>query len=135
MNIVKVFETEIEVEEHHLDENLHVNNVQYLQWVQDNAKAHWEQEAKPEWLDLYIWVALSHHIEYKKLAFHSDLLKLQTSIKSFEGPKSNRWVKITRSDTGELICQCETVWCMLDKTTGKPMRVLSEMEEAFEELS
>ena len=34
------FEQTIEVTEAHLDELQHVNNVQYLQWVQDIASAH-----------------------------------------------------------------------------------------------
>ena len=36
------FEQTLMVEHHHLDELQHVNNVQYLQWVQDISGAHWQ---------------------------------------------------------------------------------------------
>ena len=36
------FEQKIRVTAAHLDELQHVNNVQYLQWVQDIAGAHWQ---------------------------------------------------------------------------------------------
>lgn len=117
--------------EKHLDEMNHVNNVQYLQWIQDIAKSHWSQKANPIWLEKYAWVALNHFIEYKKPAFLNDELLIQTHVHSFEGVKSNRLVRISNKSTGELIVQSSTWWCMLDRETGKPARVLKEMVEAF----
>jgi len=128
---VKIHISEVEVLQEHLDENEHVNNVQYLQWVQDIAKEHWEKEAKPKWLADYVWVALSHHIQYKKPAFLNELLQLKTYISSFDGVKSIRKVEIKNVKSGHLLCQCETVWVMLDKETNRPVRCPEEMVDAF----
>lgn len=135
MSKVKVFEMPVVVEHKHLDENQHVNNVQYLQWVQDVAKAHWEEEAKPSWLMDYVWVALSHHIEYKKPAFLNDQLTLRTYINSFDGVKSNRVVEIYHQHSGVLVCTCRTVWVMLDRKNNKPVRCPQEMVDSFYESS
>jgi len=130
---VKIHEMTVEVQQEHLDENQHVNNVQYLQWVQDVAKAHWEQEAQPAWLTAYVWVALSHHIEYKKPAFLNERLHLRTYIDSFEGVKSHRIVEIYRVDSAELVSKCRTVWVMLDRNSNRPVRCPEDMVAAFYE--
>lgn len=134
MTRVKRFEKTIQVQTSDLDENDHVNNVQYLQWVQDIAKAHWEHEAKKEWIDQYVWVALSHHIEYKKPAFLDDELILRTFIDSFDGVKSHRIVEIRKSENEDLICKCKTIWVMLDRGSNRPTRCPKDMVEAFYEL-
>jgi acyl-CoA thioester hydrolase len=52
----KIFQADIIVKQADLDELNHVNNVVYLQWVQDVAAAHWRSLASPEILDKYFWV-------------------------------------------------------------------------------
>ena len=131
MRTPKTFEMNIQVSPEDLDENEHVNNVQYLQWVQEVAKRHWEIEAKSEWLENYVWVAASHHIEYKKPAFLNEMLSIKTHVDSFNGVKSNRLVRIYHQDSDQLLCQCSTVWVMLDRKTNKPMRCPKEMEDHF----
>lgn len=130
---VKIFQKTIQVRPEHLDENAHVNNVQYLQWVQDIAKAHWEHEAKEEWLRDYYWIALNHHISYKKPAFEGNSIRIETQIISFNGVKSTRAVKVLNNETNDLHCECTTQWVMLDKTTHKPTRCSEEMAAAFYE--
>ncbi len=127
----KVFQMEFSVQSSDLDEMNHVNNVNYLQWIQDVAKGHWEQEAKQEWLDQYAWVALSHHIEYKKPSFLGDKLKAMTHVHEFSGPKSHRLVRIVNADTEQLIVQSSSWWCMVDKESGRPIRVPDEMANLY----
>lgn len=57
-----VYQEHILVTKNHLDELNHVNNVQYLQWIQDVAQRHWESKATELWLQKYAWVALNHFI-------------------------------------------------------------------------
>ena len=40
MNLVHI--KEIVVNDKHLDQNNHVNNVQYVHWVEEMAKEHWD---------------------------------------------------------------------------------------------
>lgn len=129
----KFFTFDIQVRPEHLDEMQHVNNVQYLHWIQDVAKLHWEREAKSEWLEKYAWVALSHHIEYKKPAFENDDLLAMTHVHEFSGPKSHRLVRIKNVKTEDLLVQSSSWWCMIDRSSGRPVRVPNEMIHLFSE--
>ena len=122
---------DIEVDVSHLDEIQHVNNVQYLQWVQEVSKRHWESEAKPEWLNHYFWVALSHHLEYRKPAFLKDQLKVMTHVHEFSGVKSHRLVRIMNVQTDQLLVQSSSWWCMINRANNKPVRLPQEVIELF----
>ncbi len=65
-----------EVTAAHLDELQHVNNVQYLQWVQDIAGAHWQSLIAGKTEAFGLWVVRSHHIEYKRQAKLGDSLRV-----------------------------------------------------------
>ena len=56
------FEKLIKVTKEDLDELQHVNNVRYVQWVQDAAEAHWMSKASAQILEHYFWVMV--RIEY-----------------------------------------------------------------------
>lgn len=131
MSQARVFEQKITVTTEHLDEMNHVNNVQYLQWVQDIAKAHWEHAAKPEWLEDYAWFAIDHFIEYKKPAFLGEELILKTQVKEFTGVKSHRLVRIYKAKNEQLVAQASTNWCMVNKVTQRPARIPKAMIEAY----
>ena len=64
----EVFELALDVRPEHIDENGHVNNVQYVQWMQDAAMAHSRQLGWPQ--SRYVamgknWIIRSHNIEYQ----------------------------------------------------------------------
>lgn len=126
-----IFESTFEVTAGDLDAMQHVNNVRYLQWVQDISEAHWTQAAKPEWLDLYKWVAINHFIEYKKPAFLGDQIQMKTHVDQHTGVKSNRLVRAFNATTGELLMQSSSWWCMIDAITLKPTRIPREITETF----
>lgn len=126
-----LFEMDLRVKAEHLDEMNHVNNVQYLQWVQDIAKAHWEHRSKSEWQEQYAWVALNHFIEYKKPAFLDDELILQTYVEEFNGVKSIRVVKFLNRQTKQLLAQARTEWCLLSRQSMRPTRVTELLAEKF----
>ncbi|WP_241508016.1 acyl-CoA thioesterase family protein [Chryseobacterium rhizosphaerae] len=37
-----VYQKQIKVTEEHIDQNQHVNNVQYVHWVEEIAAEHWD---------------------------------------------------------------------------------------------
>ena len=49
----------------HIDELGHVNNAVWVQWVQDLATAHWQDTARAEDRDTYIWVVIRHELDYR----------------------------------------------------------------------
>ena len=127
----QIYKMSLVVQPDDLDAMNHVNNVRYLQWVQDVAEAHWEEVGTPEMLEKYAWVVINHFIEYKKPAVLGDEIILSTHVHENSGPKSNRLVRIHRASDNQLLCQASTWWCLLDKTTMRPTRVTQELIDAF----
>ena len=125
------YEMTLVVQPDDLDAMNHVNNVRYLQWVQDVAEAHWEKVGKPEMLEKYAWVVLNHFIEYKKPAVLGDELLIQTHVHENSGPKSQRLVRIYRAKDDVLLAQASTWWCLLDAKSMRPTRVTQELIDTF----
>lgn len=128
---MQVFETKITVTKDDIDELNHVNNVCYVQWVNDVAKLHWEQNTTKEITDNYYWVVLSHHIDYKSSALLNDLVTLKTYIVKLEGVRSTRIVEMYHSKSNRLLVKSETNWCFIDAKTNRPTRILDEIINLF----
>jgi acyl-CoA thioester hydrolase len=57
-----VYEKQIKVTEEHIDQNNHVNNVQYVHWVEEAAAEHWDLlKHKTEYEMMYgcFWIIIS----------------------------------------------------------------------------
>jgi len=129
---VEIYEKHIIVNKSDLDTINHVNNVRYVQWVQDVAEEHWVSKAPTHILNTHYWVMLSHHIEYKGQAFLNDTLNLVTYVVKSEGVKSIRMVEIYNKDSGKLLTSSETHWCFMSKENNKPARITEEIVLLFE---
>ncbi|NER13348.1 acyl-CoA thioesterase [Leptobacterium flavescens] len=125
------FEKYIRVVRDDLDDMEHVNNVRYLQWVQDIAKEHWQELASPALRQKYAWVVLSHHIEYKAAALLDDEIRLKTYVERSGGVTSTRIVEMYAKDTSKMIVKAETNWCLLDMESKKPTRIPEEILNIF----
>ena len=128
---MNTFEQSILVEESHLDELHNVNNVQYLQWVQDIAGAHWQHLIRDNPTEFGLWVVRSHHIEYKRQAKLGDRLRVITHVELTEGFLSERRVRFFLEDSNTLVAQCSTQWCYLDPTSQKLLRIPEEVHAIF----
>jgi acyl-CoA thioester hydrolase len=128
---MQIYTQEITVSLTDLDELQHVNNVQYVQWVQNIAEAHWKSKATPDILKNYFWVLLDHHIKYRSEAKLNDVILLKTFVVKSEGLTSTRKVEMTHKTTGKLIVSSETVWCLISYDTKKPARIPADIENLF----
>lgn len=129
---MKVFEKIITVSEDDLDELHHVNNIRYVQWVQDIAKQHWQKETTKEINDQYFWVMLSHHIEYKKEAKLNDQVVIKTYVRQTETLFSYRVVEFYNQESQVLLAKSETKWCFMNAQTLKPTRIPQDVVELFD---
>lgn len=129
---MQTFEKIITVTQEDLDQLNHVNNVRYVQWVQDIAKAHWMLRAPNQILDDYFWILVRHTIDYKNQAVLGDILKLKTYVLNSEGVTSVRMVEIFNASTNKLLVKSETKWCFMDKKTYRPTRILAEVANLFD---
>ena len=128
---MKSFEQTIRVTKAHLDELQHVNNVQYLQWVQDIAGAHWQSLIAGKTEAFGLWMVRSHHIEYKRQAKLGDNLRAVTHVELTKGFLSERIVRFYLEDTTTIVAQCSTQWCYLDPTTQKLLRIPEDIHALF----
>ena len=128
---MQVYEKLIIVTHKDLDNLNHVNNVKYVQWVQDIAEEHWLKNATSTILENYYWVLTSHHIQYKNEALLGDHLLLRTFISKNEGVRSTRKVEILNNKTKKMLVSSETVWCLIDASSKRPSRVTAEIENLF----
>lgn len=127
----EVFEIKIVVPASAIDDMNHVNNVVYLQWVQDIAKQHWEHKTNENIRGTYVWVVLNHYLEYHSPAFENDNITLQTWIDHHSGAKSERHTKIINTSTQKVLVSTKTTWCLLAKETLRPARITQEISNLF----
>ena len=116
-----IFETQIQVTQQHIDANNHVNNVQYVHWVEEIAGAHWDfVKHKTEFPD-DIWMLVDHHIQYKKQVYLGDVITVRTYPKPPEGIRQPRKVEFYCNDV--LVDDSLTLWVFVDKETRRVKRL------------
>lgn len=129
--MVEAFELRIPVEPEDIDELGHVNNVVYLRWVQEAAVAHWHASAPPEDQQTLVWVVTRHEIDYKRPAVLGDEVVATTWV----GPATrfgfDRLTELRRAVDGKLLARARTVWCPIDRRTGKRADVRPEVRARF----
>ncbi|WP_372767355.1 acyl-CoA thioesterase [Lutibacter sp.] len=113
------------VSENDIDTLNHVNNVTYLNWVQNAAQKHWSLLSNNDIDNKYVWVVIRHEIDYFLPAMLNDVITVATYIGDSYGVKSERFVEIRRED--KLLSKAKTIWCLLDKKTMKPVKFPSEI--------
>ena len=114
-----------------IDRMNHVNNVVYVQWVQDAASAHWRAYASGEMMEKYNWVVLRHEIDYRSAALLRDQLIARTWVQDYDGVRSNRRVQILRQRDGKLLAEAKTTWCLLSAVNKRPARITAEIKDLF----
>ena len=128
---MEIYEQQLKVTASDLDELNHVNNVRYIEWVNDVAKAHWLNKANQDMVNNYFWVLINHQIAYKHQAVLNDTILIKTFVKSNEGVTSTRIVEMYHSDTQKLLATSETKWCFMAVETKKPTRITTEIINLF----
>ena len=127
----EIFEKTVTVSRDDLDELEHVNNVRYVQWIQDIAKEHWETRAPEEIKKEYFWVVIRHEIDYKQQAFLNEELLLQTFVGEQTHVTSTRHVVIKNKETDQTLIKAKSTWCLMGFESKKPVKITEEMLRVF----
>ena len=127
------FSHEFAVSPEDTDQNGHVNNVVYVQWMQDIAIMHSDASGSTETVlaSGCIWVARSHRIEYLSPAFTGDLVEATTWVEKYNRIKANRQYRFLRKSDGKILAAGETVWVFVDAKTGKPRTIPENVKNRF----
>ena len=115
----------------HIDELGHVNNAVWVQWVQQVAVAHWDSLAPAKHRELYYWVVVRHEIDYLRAAHAGDRITARTWVGDApQGARFDRFVEFTGAD-GKICVRAKTQWAIIDKASGRPIRVPPEVVAPF----
>lgn len=126
-----VFEYLLQVTEEHIDELQHVNNVVYVQFMQDVADKHWHSVALNELEKEVVWVVRRHEIDYLHQALLGDDLLIRTWTGEHSTVSWDRHYEIIRPADKKKIITAKSVWVLLDKTTGRPRRIEESLLKRF----
>lgn len=117
------------VKKEHLDEQNHVNNVVYVQWIQDVAVAHWRKVASQESQENFVWFLLRHEIDFKQQSFEGEEITATTWVGKATKVTCERFTEIKRG--GTVLVKAKSNWCMLEADTKKPAKISEEIREQF----
>ena len=134
MAITPVYSKTLIVPQSVIDENGHVNNVAYVQWMQDIAVEHYTAigGVGPTQHVGATWVARSHLIEYLLPAFANEQIEIRTWIESYRRVRSLRKYEFVRMTDGKLLVRGETDWVFVDAQTGSPRAIPEDVIRVFQ---
>src|SRR5215510_15005858 len=97
MPLSSVYSKTITIPQSAIDENGHVNNVIYVQWMQDIAVEHYSSIAGIEIQGLDgTWVVREHKIEYLLPAFVGEEIEIKTWVENVRRVRSLRKYEFIR---------------------------------------
>lgn len=114
-----------------IDANGHVNNVEYVRWMQQAAIAHADDTGCTEATHTAgaSWVVRSHHVEYLRPLFVGETLTVMTWVSTMRKSSSLRKYHFSRE--GVTIARGETMWVFVNASTGRPIAIPSSVSSAF----
>lgn len=115
----------------HIDMNGHVNNMVWLEWVQDIATAHWEADAAPEHVANYVWFVTRHEIDYRGNIGQGETVTARTFIP--DPPQGARFVRCVdfTDGNGKKLVSVRSTWAMIDRASGRPVRITPDLARPF----
>ncbi len=132
--MIPVFTQPILIGPADIDLQNRVNNVCYVQWMQDAAVAHttalgWDM-ARYEAAGGG-WVVRQHTVTYKRPALLGQTLTVATWVASMASRQSLRRYRFWRAADAAVVAEAETLWMYIDLASGRPLRIPDEVSGAF----
>ena len=117
----QIYQYKLTVPDHAVDINGHVNNIEYLRWMQDAAVLHSDiQGCTQATIDAgATWVVRTHYIEYLRPAFAGENIVVWTWVSNIRRVQSLRKYRIIRTDDSTVLVEGETNWVFVDARTGR----------------
>ena len=131
MNNNSIFSNSFTIPENVIDENGHVNNVAYVQWMQDSAIRHGESITEYKLAKNTTWYAREHRIEYLLPAFLGEEIEVRTWLTEIKRVRVHRKYEFVRKADGKVIVKGETDWVYVDSKTGRPLPIPAMISELF----
>jgi acyl-CoA thioester hydrolase len=132
--VAATFEYEFEVSTASVDANGHVNNVEFVRWMQEAAVRHADAVGCTEATRRAgaTWVVRAHRIEYRRPAYAGERVRVATWVVDVRRAFSLRRYRFTRAADATLLAGGETDWAFVDLNTGRPRSIVSDVSAMFE---
>ena len=125
------FELQITAAPEDIDELGHVNNAAWVRWIQDVATEHWMAISDPAHVDAYVWVVVRHEIDYLRSVGPGETVIARTWVgEAPKGARFDRHMEFVGAD-GKPRVKARTTWAIIDKASGRPIRVPPEVAAPF----
>ncbi len=133
----QVYQYKLTVPDNALDINGHVNNIEYLRWMQDAAVLHSDAQGctKATIEAKATWVVRTHYIEYLRPAFAGEEIVVLTWVTNVRRVQSLRKYRIVRITDNTVLVEGETNWVFVDAKTGSLRSIPRNVIDLFEILS
>jgi acyl-CoA thioester hydrolase len=132
----RIYVKQLSIGEAAIDAHGHVNNQEYLRWMEEVAIEHSTAQGWP--MERYLksgasWFVRSHHIEYLRPALLGDEIAAYTWVSGMAGRESPRRTLFVRtSGRRQMLVRAETLWTFVDIATGRSAPISDEVRSAFE---
>ncbi|HAF42728.1 MAG TPA: thioesterase [Sphingobium sp.] len=125
------FHLRFDASEEDIDELGHVNNTTWVAWIQDASVAHWFAAARPGDADTFVAVVLRHEVDYRGNIKAGESATAATWVEGRpRGARYARRVEFT-DVKGRLLVESLSQWALLEKATGRLVRVPAEVAAPF----
>jgi acyl-CoA thioester hydrolase len=133
MPLSSIYSKTITIPETAIDEDGHVNNVAYVQWMQDIAVEHYETIGGMEPMRAAgaMWVVREHSVEYLLPAFAGEEIEIKTWVENVRRVRSLRKYEFIRKSDSKVLVRGETDWVFVDVETGIPRAIPQEVTRVF----
>lgn len=117
-----VYRWELVVPQRAVDANGHVNNVVYVEWLQEVARRHAEAAGCTGATRAAgaTWVVREHRIQYLRPGFGGERLEVRTWVATMQRARSLRRTEVARAADGALLARGWTDWVFVDAAGGHP---------------
>ena len=137
VSVSTIFDLQITVQPEHIDALGHVNNVVYMQWMQQVAGAHINQLGLglKQYLELkHAMVAVEHHVQYLKPTFVGEQLILRTWLSDLNALYSTRQYVFYRPQDQAVVFVGNTKWACVEIASGRSKRMSPTFTQAYQPL-
>ncbi len=122
------------IRHYELDVFGHVNNVVYVQFMQEAAiEASTAAGFGPEWYRAQGtgWVVRRLSVRYLNPVTYGEAVEVATWVSKMAGVRSTREYDLTRAEDGARVARGRAEWVYIDRTTGQPARFGPDFVAAF----
>ena len=127
-----MFEMKLRVGPADIDELGHLNNVRYVQWVQDVAVAH-SSSLGLDWAAYEkmggMFVLRRHEADYLRSIAEGTELTARTWLSNRRSVQVERHIEFL--EAGQVVFRSLTRWVFIDRNAMRPARIPANVVEAF----